>query len=419
MVSDRRNFWLHVAEGAFCSFGMMAVGGQLVIPALILRLGGTPRIIGLMASLYGFGALVQFLTVRVLERLPRKKNVVLLLGFFMRIPYIAIAVAVLKWGADGGHQTAVLWIIVGSLLVSTMSMSLLYPAWTDMLGDTLPSGWYGYYFGSRGFITNVAGCAAGFAIYRVIERVAFPLNYGSILLFAFVMVAISWVFYCFVNDTPDEAVAAKESRREPFIEYVKSVPRLVRDDTAFRRYVIYSAIVFTARAASTFRGNAALERFDLEKELGTFMVLYFASLAVGSLLFPSVAARLGHRRNLLISCVLMVAADLIAALARSPTIYLGTFVFWGLAFGASQVSWMSYVLEQAPARTRMRYVSALSLLRVPVRVAAPLLLGLAIHYHGYAVAFQAGAVLHVVAALTALSLPRSGGSVRGKTDEGA
>ena len=94
MVSERKNFWLHVGEGVFASLGMQMVAGALVMPRLVEKLGGSSTMIGLMMSFMSVGALVQFASIRALERIPKKKLVVLGLGLGMRLPYIGMAAAV-------------------------------------------------------------------------------------------------------------------------------------------------------------------------------------------------------------------------------------------------------------------------------------------------------------------------------------
>jgi len=407
LVSDRKNFWLHVSEGAFCSFGMMVVGGSLVVPGLIKELGGSPQIIGVMGSFFGLSAFIQFLSVRFLERARKKKWVVQLFGLGMRAPNFFIALAVMAWGPNPELCRFVLAAIIVTKAVGSLSGALLVPAWMDMLGDTIPQRWHGHYFGYRGAITNVVGCATGLLIYRWLDRIEFPTNFFTMFLFAFVMTMISWVIYFFVNDTPDEAARQKEVHHEPVIEYLRTVPRLLRDDVAFRRFSIFSTLNFTAMSVMILVGYAALERFDLHvKNVGYFMTVLYGCQTVCCVLFPNVAQRIGHRANLVISSLSMVACCCFAAFARTPALYYGTFIFWGLSMGISRVSFMSYVLQQAPAETRMRYLSALSVVRSPARILGPLAAGTAAAWLGnYTWVFAAAAGVHLLGALAALSLP--------------
>jgi len=408
VVTDRQNFWLHVSEGAFCSFGMMVVGGQLVMPGLIRELGGSPHIIGVMGSVFGLSTFVQFLSVRFFERIKSKKWIVQIFGLGMRLPDLLIALALMKWGPTPEMRRFALAAIVASKAVGSFSSALLVPAWMDMLGDTIPQRWHGHYFGYRGAITNVAGCVAGLLIYRWLAWVEFPANFFTMFLFAFGMTMTSWVIYLFVNDTPEEAASRKEVRHEPVIEYVMTIPRLLGGDVAFRRFSVFSTLNFTAMSVMIFSGNAALERFGLDvKNVGYFMTVSFACQLICCLTFPRIAQRIGHRANLVISSLCMVACCAFAAFAPTPGLYYGSFVFWGLSMGISRVSFMSYLLEQAPPETRMRYLSALSVVRAPVRMMGPIAAGAAVVWLGdYVWIFAAAGGVHLLGAIAALRLPR-------------
>ena len=106
----------------------------------------------------------------------------------------------------------------------------------------------------------------------------------------------------------------------------------------------------------------------------------------------------------------MVACCSFAAFAPTPGLYYGTFVFWGLSMGISRVSFMSYLLEQAPPETRMRYLSALSVVRAPARILGPLAAGAAVVWLGdYVWIFAVAAAVHLLGALAAARLPRRSG----------
>ena len=412
MVSDRKNFWLHVSEGVFASFGMQLVGGALVMPALIKKLGGSPTLIGAMMSLMAVGALIQFFSVRAFERIPRKKRLVLQIGLGMRLPYVAMAASVLLWGVS--WPVAVLVVIVASRLVMSISGSLNVPPWMDMVGDTIREDWRGRYFGYRLAITCAVTLVAGGALFFMLdeENLPYPGNYSLVILVAFVFTMISWGIYCFVNDTPDDAARRKASRHEPFIEYLLSVPRFIRDDRAFRRFLIYGAVARVAGSAGLYRGNAALEIYGVpDRTVGTFMAIGAPAGIVGALVFARLGDRIGHKKNLVVASTIMVACNWLAASAGSLGAYQITFVLQGLSMGAFSVSWMSYLLGIAPEKVRMRYVSVQGLVMVPFGVLAPILAGQVVERYGYQTLFSVATALQFVGVLMALMLPARGQAI--------
>jgi len=406
VATDRQNFWLHVTEGCFASFGYQMVGGAILLPPLIkTHLGGSPVIIGLMMSFISIGTLFQFFSVRALERIPKKKAVVLFFGFWMRLPLAAIALALWLWGPVWPGR--VLVAIVVCRLVMSVSMQINYPPWMDMLGDTVREDWRGRYFGYRQFISALAAFGASGLVLLVLDRWGFPDGYAMLIGAAFLSTMVSWVVYCFVNDTPDEAAKAKEPRHEPFVEYLRTVPRLLSKDRAFRRFLLYILLGTIAGSAGMFRAVAGLETYGLpDKHLGTFIAVGAAGAMAGSLLFGHLGDRYGHKRNLVAASTIMVLCNSLAAFAPTAGLYSVTFFLQGLAMGAFMASFMSYLLERAPAKIRMRYASVQGLLMVPVGLLAPVGAGKLVELSGYDVLFTAAACLQLGAVLVALSLPR-------------
>ena len=93
----RWNFTTNFLDGVAFWFGMSFISSSTVIPLFVSKLTPSPLAIGLVAVIaQGAWFLPQILTANVTEGLPRRKPVVINLGFFLeRLPTWLLVVAAL------------------------------------------------------------------------------------------------------------------------------------------------------------------------------------------------------------------------------------------------------------------------------------------------------------------------------------
>lgn len=140
------NFWCHVTEGAFASFGEQVVSQAIVFPVLATVLGASPFLLGALSSMPKLSFIAPVVAVGVAEATRRKKKLVLLLGLGQRLPLLLIGFCLLALAGSSGYLCLILISLL--MLLRSISVSLLAPPWIDLLSETIPRRSVGRLFGS-------------------------------------------------------------------------------------------------------------------------------------------------------------------------------------------------------------------------------------------------------------------------------
>ena len=195
---------------------------------------------------------------------------------------------------------------------------------------------------------------------------------------------MSWVALTF-NREP-ESLTVK--RGQGLGDYLRSLPRVIRQDRAYLRYLGARAIVLLGSMATGFYMVYGAERFGIaERDVGLVTALLVGSQAVSNLLWGIVADRIGHKRVLIGEAVCVGLAAAVAYFAVSPTWLWVTFILMGIGVAASGVSALTIVLEYSGPEERPTYIGLTNTMLAPVAVLAPILGGWLAGWRGYETMF--------------------------------
>jgi len=171
-------------DGVFASIQQGA--GESYISPFAIFLNASNTQIGLLASLpLLFGACFQFVSVEVLNRLQKRKKVILLgagLQALVWIPLFWLPFLFPSYAATLVILCATAYFLAGNFAT---------PAWNSLMGDLVPPATRGSYFGLRSKYNSIASFAAlclGGVILHYTERTLHPW-WGFFVLFSLVLIA--------------------------------------------------------------------------------------------------------------------------------------------------------------------------------------------------------------------------------------
>ena len=125
----RHNFRINLLEGAVFISSLAFISPQIVLPALVVELGGNNLIVGLLSAIvYVAAFLPQVFAARFTETHPWKKPWALTLGLMQRLTVLMLAVVVWSLGESGGTAA-----LVGFFLVFTMGQVFGRPGGARMV----------------------------------------------------------------------------------------------------------------------------------------------------------------------------------------------------------------------------------------------------------------------------------------------
>jgi len=391
------NFWCHVIEGAFASFGGELVGLTVVFSVLAAALGATPAALGLLVALPRLAVIAPLLAAPRVEAVQRKKRLVLLLGVGQRVPHLLVAGALLLFA-----QTApliCLFIIALLNLATAVVVSLLVPPWMDLLAETIPSERMGRVFGYRNALSSTLGLLSAGVSAAIIASFAFPGNYAILYVVGFGSLAVSWLIFALVDEIPEGTAA----QRQPAGQYFRNLIRALREDVDYRRFLVYKGLSRLGLAAMPFYVLAAVTYHGVSQAFaaGTFIAALSAAKITGNLAFPRVSDRLGHKRVIGLGAAFSAGAAALAALAPSGAWYVGVFFLAGLGGAATTVSGAPFMMSVYPRGRRIGYMTLSMAALAPVAIAAAPAAGLLMQAFGHAVLFVLAGVV-ILAALVPL-----------------
>jgi MFS family permease len=362
------NFWCHVSEGAFASFGFALVSGGFIFPVIATQLGASPFMLGVFNSMMGFTFLAQLLFAHRLESVPRKKHLVLMLGIGQRIPFLAIPLCLL---ALATHAPMVcLALITAVNVVAGFLVSLLVPPWMDLIAETIPQNRVGRLFGYRNSISSAMGLFSGMISYALIAYYAFPANYAMVYFVSLVSVMISWLLFAFVDEIPPGASAREKQTAS---DYHRELFSTLKGDSVYRNYLAYQGISRIGFAAMFYYSVVAISpKYGVSPAFaaGVYATLSAGAQIAGNLFFPMLGEKVGHKRLMGIGTVFHAVAALTAAYAPSGNWFMAAVLLSAFGGAAQAVSGPPFMLRVAPRGKRIGYMVLASVVLAPVGMAA-------------------------------------------------
>lgn len=396
----RRNFRLNVVDGAVFAFGLGFASRSTVLPVFVKNIGGDSIAISLIPVLWILGFNMPQLTIaNYAGQVSPKKPLLLKTGLAQRLPWLLLAVVTYFW-IDALAPAVALPLFLVLFTLAAAGGSLNLPVWFDIVSKLTPVRMRGRLFAFRTVLGGVLGIFAGWIVERVLATWEYPESFALLFGLAFAAMMISYVFLCLLHE--GDQVLPKKTLR--YGEYLRSLPRILREETNFRNFLIGESLLIAATMVEAFFVVDAIESFGLpDSYAGRFTAVIMLSMVVGTLLFGYLADRWGHRINMVLSAAWMIVACFGALMADSVLVYYVVFVASALTLGLRTVSRLPIVAELCGEEDRPTYVMLTNVVTAPF-VLAGVAAGWAANVHGYDTVFFAAGVLAVAACLWMIAM---------------
>lgn len=390
----RWNFAVNLMDVAAFFFGMSFMSSSTIVPLFVSKLTDSPLAIGLVAVIaQSAWFLPQIFTANAVERLARKKPVVVNLGFFLeRVP---IWMLVLAAAFAGQSIPLALALFFAAYAWHGLGAGVVATAWQDLIARCFPVDRRGRFFGTSMFIgTGVGTLGAAFSI-RLLESFPFPTNFVYTFGLGAIFITLSWISLALTREPVQAVTAPRQSQRE----YWAQLPDIPRRDHNFRRFLIARLMLTVGGMGTGFVAVAAVQRWHTpDSTIGAFTAAMLLGQTLGNLVFGTLADRFGHKLSLELGALASLAAFLIAWLAPSPEWYYAVFALLGITLGAIIVSGTLVVMEFSEPRRRPTYLGLANTSIGLVAVVAPLI-GVGLAGVDYSLLFASSALVNLVALL--------------------
>lgn len=391
---QRRNVIFFLLDMATFMFALSLIDLSSVIPTLFDHLTTQPVFIGLLGTLQpACWLLPQLVVARLVTAMPRKLPLVIFATSVSRCGWLVLLAALLY---PGGLPPGVIMVAAYAAIAIFFTfdgVSVL--AWFDVIARAIPAHLRGRMFGLMA-LSGVFGVAGGFVVQRVLGSADFPFpsDYRLLVAIALVFLAVGVIPLCLVVEPPAEAAPEPT---EPFRQYLRRLPGLLRDRRNFRRLVTVQLLLGMATLAIPFYAPFGVTRLGLpESSIGTFVI----GLTVGSTAGGVLWGYLGDRGlkdaairwiafTGLIAPVLALSLRIFAPILPLPVMsaLLALCMFFvGSSTRSNWVAFSSYVMEIGEPRERPVLIGLMNTMN-SVLAFAPPLGGLIAGWAGYEATF--------------------------------
>lgn len=194
-----RNFLVNALDWAFFSLGMSFASVGTILPVYVSHLTSSKVLIGLVSTMANMGwFLPQIVTAPLLERLARRKPLVLVEGAVERLPFLLLASATF-WLASAS-KGLLLVIFFGLLACHSFAGGLGGTAWQDLMGKIIPLRRRGRFFGMSNLISGVLGVGGAVCARSILAWYPYATNFALCFFIAFVAMSISWCFLALTKE---------------------------------------------------------------------------------------------------------------------------------------------------------------------------------------------------------------------------
>lgn len=359
----RRNFTLHIINGALSGLGDALMDSRLIITAFLSQLTTSNVLIGLIAPLRDTGwFLPQLFITGLVERAPVKLDV-------YRATTIARAIT---WGflilAMFTVRDSSLLLIAFSLAILGLSMAsgVAGLPFMTVTAKLIPANQRSTLFGIRQSTGALLGALAGGTLGFVLGGglgLTYPQNFGAAFAGAAAANLIANYLFGLMIEKPEPVPPRGHTN---VLKDLGRAWNVAKSDRVYRAYLIARSAILTGAASLAFLTVFAKRELHVpDAVLGSFVPITLITTLVSNMLWGRLADRRGGKLTMMLGAGVGIAFAVLAVTLTSggvakesalavPTL-AAAFVVGGVCNSAITVAGSPLVMEIAPAESRSLY----------------------------------------------------------------
>jgi len=391
----RWNFAVNLTDVTTFWFGLSFISAATIVPLYISKLTDSPIPIGLAAVIARGGwFLPQIFTSNFVERLPRKKPMIVNAGFFLeRLPMwvIVLSAVIAAW-----NPTLALIIFFIGYAWHGFGAGVAATAWQDLIARCFPVNRRGRFLGIGFFLGALTGAIAAVISAQVLGGYTFPTNFLIAFFVAALAINISWVALAQTREPVEPIAAPRQSTRQ----FWNDLPRILRRDENYSHFLVARLLLAFSGMGIGFVTVAAISRWAIaDSTVGLYTAAFLIGQTIGNLILGLVADKIGHKLPLEIAAIGTALAFSVAWMAQLPELYFLVFILLGMVEGATIVSGMSIVMEFSAPEKRPTYAGLTNTSIGVISMIGPMI-GAILALLGYNWLFFASAVISILSFIT-------------------
>ncbi len=415
----RRNMLWSALNHFFVEGSMTLSDPGTVLPLMIVDMGGSPVMAGLVPSLRFFGWLLpQFFVAGWLQRLQRFLPVVRMFESVRVVLYLALA-GLLVWLAPTQPEL-LLGIVTVLFVVTRVAAGSSAVARAELVARIVPPQERSTLVSLRSLTGDIGGVLAGLGVSYILApgRAPYPYNY------AWLMGLSGLGFLCGVCalSLVVEPSQASHGKVVNLGQQIRRVPALLRNDRCYALFVAARAAATGLSIAEPFYVLFAVEVLGAPPSLvGLYLSARMVMRTLSNLIWARTCRNQGNLWTFRLARLLGLAAPLgvlVFALAHglwwqagvpeyAGYLFALVFAIQGFAVSCDNVSRTAYLYDIAPENDRPTYIGLSNTLLGPLYF-LPTLGGLLVQAMGYASVFLLAALASLLGFVISLRMASRG-----------
>jgi MFS family permease len=339
------------------------------LPVFLTRLGASNFQVGLLSSMPGVTGLI--LAIVVGRFLQTRPNVV---------PWYSLSrlLVILCYALTGILTLAVSeqFVIIATLAIwafATIPQTALAVAFSVVMNAVAgPEGRYAL-LSRRWAIFGITGVIGTFIVTRVIDLIAFPLNYAVMFMVLSLGGFLSFYFSRKIQ-LPDQIAPPLPDVRSPLKNF-RNYATLLREHPAFlsfasKRFVYFSAVVLSQPIMPLF---LVRDVHATDGQIGTINMTFTLTMLVGYFLWPRISRRRGGRFVLLATTLGMTLYPALSAATPQVHLIITYAAIAGLFQGGLDLVFFDELMKTVPAEYSATFVALAQSMQYLSQIIAPLL----------------------------------------------
>lgn len=396
------NYIVNIGDGGFFGLALGFASFSTVLPLFVSSLTDSAILIGLIATMHSLGwQLPQLLIARYVSRQTRFKPLVMWMTIHERIPFLGLALVAFllpKIGpavALAGVFLMLAWQGIGGGVTAN--------PWQIMIHKVFPSEYLATFFGIQGAAANLLASGGAIAAGYILDRVAYPQNYGYVFLIACAFLVFSYIALSLTREPSHSAAPVVEN--QPGL-WQATVDILKRDRNFMWLIVGRMVSQFGVMGASFYAVHVVRNLGATEITAGTLASVLMIASFVMNILLGRLADRWSKRKVLVIAGLAMFLANAIASIGPTIGWFYAVNILISIANTGLWTIMMAITLQFGTDEERPLYVGMATTLITPATAVAPFLGGLLATLWGYPASFAVSAVCGLAAMFVFLFLVR-------------
>jgi MFS family permease len=283
--------------------------------------------------------------------------------------------------------------------------------WLEFVVKSIPQRQRGSFFGLSQGLGAIGMITGGYLVTQILNEsaLAFPQNYGMLVLIQFLLMMVGLFFLIFLQEKPDKLIEMRDS----LLDRLKAIPKIIQNNAIVQK-LIFIQVLYSCYSISTpFYSLFAITRLDAPDELVGYFLMY---QMIGRLVASYPWARLGNagqNKWILQSSGIMILGSLLLALVlgiffsdiplTAPLLF-SMFFLYGAGVSGIFLGFNTYVMELADQNTRPMLLGTMNALNIVTSI-LPVLGGIIIESLPYELLFLTSIIPIICSLILTHNLP--------------